>query len=97
MPFAQIGNQESAQPAKESQVQSEMRRQGRSIERLTDLCGTLHNRLESVLRAVPPTPVQTGNKEKIALVGHASALANQSDQLENLCAAVSDVLDRLEL
>jgi hypothetical protein len=84
------------QVARETHVSSQMGRQGTLIEALTKQLHSLEVRLKPVLRDVPPQP-SNPDKEKMSLVGHAIALANQNDQLENLVQFVSEIYDRLEL
>jgi len=85
--------------ARESHVGSQMGRQGQLVEEMANAISVLESRLQSVLRSTPPQPgtgAQMG-KEPIQLVGHAAAISNQNDQLQNLIHSVSDIIDRLEL
>lgn len=86
---SQIQNQ------RQSQVQSEISRSGKLIEALSQHISNLHQRLQPVLRDCPTAP--SGKSEKAVLVGHAMALSNQSDQLEELCSEVGSILERIEL
>ena len=93
--LAQIGAQNSARL---SEVQAQVERSSNVIGRLGDRMKLLNERLGSVLRNTsslakgsetsPPRPT---------LVGHATALSNQNDQLDLIDEALNDILDRLEL
>ena len=84
-------------PSRETQVQSEMGRQGQLVEKLYVGIQIIEGRLQPVLRDQPPAIKGTDEKAKMALVGHASAISNQNDQLENLVREVQEIIERLEL
>jgi hypothetical protein len=87
-----------AQP-RETQVGSQIGRQGAALEQLSKLLSRLEKRLSPALRgSVPPAPMDGRTLEgKPALVGVASAISNQNDQIDGLCRQVSDIISRLEL
>lgn len=85
------------QPSRESHVGSQMSRQGKIIQTLHEQFSTLEQRLQPVLRSTPPNTTGQSGQEKPSLVGHAMALSNQNDQLENLSIFMSDILERLEI
>jgi len=85
---------------RQTHVQTQMERQGSAIMRLTDLIQNLERRLEPVLRGgSPATPDRNGQIKppQPSLVGHATAISNQNDQLDSLTVAIEGMLDRLEL
>jgi len=94
---APITGNSAGQAARETQVQSQMGRQGELLSKICATVDVLSGRLQPVLRDIPPSPANDSVKGQLALVGHAIALSNQNDQLENLQRRLADIVDRLEL
>lgn len=96
--YGGIGGGVQSQEARPTHVQGQMQRSQVIVESLESKLKSLFNRLEPLLRPVPPTATEN-NKQEIrpSLVGHANALSNHNDQLERMDQALSELLDRIEL
>jgi hypothetical protein len=85
------------QPQRSSQVQNEVERGAKLIACIQEKIKSLGIRLQSVISEGPSSPQAGAKAERPMLVGHASALANHNDQLEDVDSALAYILDHLEL
>lgn len=80
-----------------SQVQQEVERGAKLMSCIEEKIKSLYARLQSVLSDNRSDKESTGPSPKPMLVGHAVALSNHNDQLDQTDRALGDILDRLEL
>ena len=85
------------QPARLSEVQQQVERSQAAIERMQEKMKSLFARLQPVLRSTTPSQEGKDAMARPALVGHANALSNHNDQLEQIDMGLAEILDRLEL
>jgi hypothetical protein len=89
------GQGQASVAPRQSQVQEQVSRSAKVIERMEHKLASLYERLQPVLASAPSGENQ--KESKPTLVGHAQSLSNHNDQLEVLDSVLGDILDRLEL
>jgi hypothetical protein len=82
---------------KEPQVTTEVSRFQRLSQETQKMVSELENRLQPVLRDIPPSAGDGSNKLAEYKVGLASVLAAENDNLGFIAARIESILSRLEI